>query len=138
MLAGLMGRIPARCILLLEDLDASFTRSTTRDGKSTGVPTVKTESDSKENKDGNTLSLSGLLNAYVSNLALARISLLTHIRVGLMVLPHQKVACSSLLRITLRGSILLSRGLGVWTSGSTSRMQLVGRLRASSSASSLA
>jgi len=63
MLAGLMGRIPARCILLLEDLDASFTRSTTRDGKSTGVPTVKTEGESKENKDGNTLSLSGLLNA---------------------------------------------------------------------------
>lgn len=65
MLAGLMGRIPARCILLLEDLDASFTRSTNRDGKSTGVPTVKSASESKENKDGNTLSLSGLLNAYV-------------------------------------------------------------------------
>jgi len=63
MLAGLMGRIPARCILLLEDLDASFTRSTNRDGKSTGVPTVKSANESKENKDGNTLSLSGLLNA---------------------------------------------------------------------------
>jgi len=62
-LAGLMGRIPARCVVLLEDLDASFTRSTNRDGKSTGVPTVKTEGESKESKDGNTLSLSGLLNA---------------------------------------------------------------------------
>jgi chaperone BCS1 len=65
MLAGLMGRVPPRCIVLLEDLDASFTRSTTRDGKSTGIPTVKTERESKESKDGNTLSLSGLLNAYV-------------------------------------------------------------------------
>ncbi|KAF8625116.1 hypothetical protein AX15_005540 [Amanita polypyramis BW_CC] len=82
----LMGRVPARCILLLEDLDAAFTRSTSRD---------KTSRDDKEDKDKdpnssspnnpgastsnrsgrrrgrsgdqlsdvNTLSLSGLLNA---------------------------------------------------------------------------
>ncbi|KAG8832204.1 hypothetical protein FRC18_005414 [Serendipita sp. 400] len=68
MLMNLMGRIPQRCILLLEDLDAAFTRSVTRDSTSTGVPTTtKTTSSSLltttiEN-DGNSLSLSGLLNA---------------------------------------------------------------------------
>ncbi|KAI0745611.1 hypothetical protein C8Q76DRAFT_34689 [Earliella scabrosa] len=51
-LTTLMGRVPARCIVLLEDLDAAFTRSTSRDGSSTGSP-----------EDINTLSLSGLLNA---------------------------------------------------------------------------
>ncbi|CAE7058033.1 unnamed protein product [Rhizoctonia solani] len=61
-LANLMGRIPQRCILLLEDLDAAFTRGTSRDGKSTGAPTVKTVAESKAD-DPNTLSLSGLLNA---------------------------------------------------------------------------
>src|SRR6267154_2940693 len=30
-LTTLMGRVPARCVLLLEDLDAAFTRSTSRD-----------------------------------------------------------------------------------------------------------
>ena len=37
-LTALMGRVPARCIVLLEDLDAAFTRSTSRDGSSTGAP----------------------------------------------------------------------------------------------------
>lgn len=37
-LQTLMGRVPNRCILLLEDLDAAFTRSTTRDEGSTGSP----------------------------------------------------------------------------------------------------
>ena len=37
-LTTLMGRVPARCILLLEDLDAAFTRSVTRDSNSTGTP----------------------------------------------------------------------------------------------------
>ena len=37
-LTTLMGRVPARCIVLLEDLDAAFTRSTSRDGNSTGSP----------------------------------------------------------------------------------------------------
>ncbi|CAE6478948.1 hypothetical protein ACGC1H_003932 [Rhizoctonia solani] len=60
-LANLMGRIPQRCILLLEDLDAAFTRGTNRDGKSTGAPTVKTAAEAKAD-DPNTLSLSGLLN----------------------------------------------------------------------------
>lgn len=116
MLTGLMGRIPSRCIVLLEDLDASFTRSTNRDGKSTGVPTVKTESESKETKDGNTLSLSGLLNAYVW--VLTPLRFVTHVhRVELMVLLRQKVVYSLLLPITLRGSILLSLALGVWMSG---------------------
>lgn len=78
-LTTLMGRVPARCIVLLEDLDAAFTRSVTRDDAATGSP-----EDSRDNeKDGhrehssgsrnrrskdhlsdtNTLSLSGLLNA---------------------------------------------------------------------------
>ncbi|KAG8733810.1 hypothetical protein FRC11_001972 [Ceratobasidium sp. 423] len=60
-LANLMGRIPQRCILLLEDLDAAFTRGTSRDSKSTGVPTVKTAAEAKAD-DPNSLSLSGLLN----------------------------------------------------------------------------
>lgn len=83
-LTSLMGRVPARCIVLLEDLDAAFTRSTSRDSGSTGVPNKKGSNDkdssddededdengkSKKKKkddqlsDVNTLSLSGLLNA---------------------------------------------------------------------------
>ena len=71
-----------RCILLLEDLDAAFTRSVSRDSSSTGTPTVptaSTSSSSTETNDGSTLSLSGLLNSldgvaaaegrYVSELA---------------------------------------------------------------------
>lgn len=86
-LTTLMGRVPARCIVLLEDLDAAFTRSVTRDDGSTGSPDNK-NSDSNNNNnssssnndnshssssrsrrhkdpisDVNTLSLSGLLNA---------------------------------------------------------------------------
>jgi chaperone BCS1 len=57
--------LSARCILLLEDLDAAFTRSVSRDSTSTGAPTVPTTATkaSKENNDGSTLSLSGLLNS---------------------------------------------------------------------------
>ena len=72
-LTTLMGRVPARCILLLEDLDAAFTRSTHRDEKSTGTPSAKEKdkaaadtnsSNQKETlTDTNTLSLSGLLNS---------------------------------------------------------------------------
>ena len=81
-LTTLMGRVPARCIVLLEDLDAAFTRSTSRDGDSTGNPEGKsnekpaeqtsttssstTRSRVRKNdqlSDVNTLSLSGLLNA---------------------------------------------------------------------------
>ncbi|CCA70759.1 related to BCS1 protein precursor [Serendipita indica DSM 11827] len=65
MLMNLMGRIPQRCILLLEDLDAAFTRSVTRDATSTGVPmsSKSTSSTNTTESDGNSLSLSGLLNA---------------------------------------------------------------------------
>ena len=53
-----------RCILLLEDLDAAFTRSVSRDSTSTGAPTVATkETAAAEATDGSTLSLSGLLNS---------------------------------------------------------------------------
>ncbi|KIM31399.1 hypothetical protein M408DRAFT_320460 [Serendipita vermifera MAFF 305830] len=70
-LTTLLGRIPARSILLLEDIDAAFTRSTSRDSDSTGTPdssktTIgpekKEEAESKTT-DTNTLTLSGLLNA---------------------------------------------------------------------------
>ena len=67
-LATLMGQVPSRCILLLEDLDAAFTRSVSRDEKSTGTPDKDKDSSSDSEKsskgsDGSTLSLSGLLNA---------------------------------------------------------------------------
>lgn len=80
-LTTLMGRVPARCIVLLEDLDAAFTRSVTRDDESTGTPGSKKDGETQgpsndssgtsrhrsRNKealsDVNTLSLSGLLNA---------------------------------------------------------------------------
>ncbi|KAI0731641.1 hypothetical protein C8Q72DRAFT_821845 [Fomitopsis betulina] len=77
-LTTLMGRVPARCIVLLEDLDAAFTRSTSRDDGSTGNPegekSTTTEQESHTHRsssrrhkeqlsDVNTLSLSGLLNA---------------------------------------------------------------------------
>lgn len=78
-LTTLMGRVPARCIVLLEDLDAAFTRSTSRDDESTGSPDSKnsttttdiTDASHSRNRrhkndhlsDVNTLSLSGLLNA---------------------------------------------------------------------------
>lgn len=85
MLTTLMGRVPARCILLLEDLDAAFTRSVTRDKNSKGTPDNENNGDNGEAptaptsnartgrhgrrqaqeqlSEVNTLSLSGLLNA---------------------------------------------------------------------------
>ncbi|THU97685.1 P-loop containing nucleoside triphosphate hydrolase protein [Dendrothele bispora CBS 962.96] len=66
-LTTLMGHVPSRCILLLEDLDAAFTRSVSRDASSTGAPKESTastgSSSTQENNDGSTLSLSGLLNS---------------------------------------------------------------------------
>ncbi|KAL5536657.1 hypothetical protein ACEPAF_480 [Sanghuangporus sanghuang] len=68
-LATLMGGVPSRCILLLEDLDAAFTRSVSRDEQSTGSPKDDSSSESSSSKssssssEGSTLSLSGLLNA---------------------------------------------------------------------------
>lgn len=74
-----MGRVPARCIVLLEDLDAAFTRSTSRDEDATGSPDSKNSTTTTDTGDSmhsrrsrhkndhisdvNTLSLSGLLNA---------------------------------------------------------------------------
>ncbi|KAF8196836.1 hypothetical protein K438DRAFT_1585915 [Mycena galopus ATCC 62051] len=65
-LTTLMGHVPTRCILLLEDLDAAFTRSVSRDGSSTGAPTsttTTTTTTTTAESDGSTLSLSGLLNS---------------------------------------------------------------------------
>ena len=80
----LMGRVPSRSaehcsilvdsyltigrsILLLEDLDAAFTRGVSRDEKSTGAPAAPgptEENGRKSNNEGeSTLSLSGLLNS---------------------------------------------------------------------------
>ncbi|KLO10975.1 P-loop containing nucleoside triphosphate hydrolase protein [Schizopora paradoxa] len=70
-LATLMGQVPSRCILLLEDLDAAFTRGVSRDANSTGSPTSTTTTSTTTTpkpttaveSDGSTLSLSGLLNS---------------------------------------------------------------------------
>ncbi|KAJ6581131.1 P-loop containing nucleoside triphosphate hydrolase protein [Mycena capillaripes] len=66
-LTTLMGHVPTRCILLLEDLDAAFTRSVSRDASSTGAPSSTTSSTTTTTttaeSDGSTLSLSGLLNS---------------------------------------------------------------------------
>ncbi|THH17283.1 hypothetical protein EW146_g3496 [Bondarzewia mesenterica] len=81
-LTTLMGRVPSRCIVLLEDLDAAFTRSLSRTDKKKDASNEK-NTDSEDNGDSsssshsrssrrkhkeqlsdvNTLSLSGLLNA---------------------------------------------------------------------------
>ncbi|KAG8916533.1 hypothetical protein FRC01_003008 [Tulasnella sp. 417] len=75
-LSNLMGRVPSRCIVLLEDLDAAFTRGVSRDEKSTGAPLARSHPTSsrrgtagaanagdEEAHDPNALSLSGLLNS---------------------------------------------------------------------------
>ncbi|KAJ7582059.1 P-loop containing nucleoside triphosphate hydrolase protein [Mycena floridula] len=63
-LTTLMGGVPSRCILLLEDLDAAFTRSVSRDSTSTGAPQpAPATTPAAETTDGSTLSLSGLLNS---------------------------------------------------------------------------
>ncbi|KAJ6479420.1 P-loop containing nucleoside triphosphate hydrolase protein [Mycena vitilis] len=74
-LMGLMGRVPKGAILLLEDLDAAFTRSTSRqdDSQPTEGPELPPKRRSRDKQmrdrelnnmsDLNTLSLSGLLNA---------------------------------------------------------------------------
>lgn len=71
-LTTLMGLVPSRCILLLEDLDAAFTRGVSRDENSTGMPTATatttpglpgTKPAENTTNDGSTLSLSGLLNS---------------------------------------------------------------------------
>ena len=79
-----MGRVPARCVVLLEDLDAAFVRSVSRDDDD--QEEEKKEGPQQQNHEGgsggcggsgrrrrgrggeqmsdvNTLSLSGLLNA---------------------------------------------------------------------------
>ena len=64
MARGSLPDLVHRCILLLEDLDAAFTRSVSRDSTSTGAPTAPTkEAAAAETTDGSTLSLSGLLNS---------------------------------------------------------------------------
>lgn len=60
---GFLTILVDRCILLLEDLDAAFTRSVSRDATSTGAPTAATKEAAAEATDGSTLSLSGLLNS---------------------------------------------------------------------------
>lgn len=57
-----MGRVPARCILLLEDLDAAFTRSVTRDANSTGLPSKNGDSSNKNNGNNNNNNNNGNSN----------------------------------------------------------------------------
>lgn len=64
LLAGRAKLSNFRCILLLEDLDAAFTRSVSRDSSSTGAPATSTSTpNNNDTNDGSTLSLSGLLNS---------------------------------------------------------------------------
>ncbi|THU75825.1 hypothetical protein K435DRAFT_880113 [Dendrothele bispora CBS 962.96] len=61
-----MGNAQSPCILLLEDLDAAFTRSVSRDTSSTGAHGEFRASEgisTPDNNNGSTLSLSGLLNS---------------------------------------------------------------------------
>lgn len=50
-LTTLMGRVPARCIVLLEDLDAAFTRSTGRRSKKDKKKDKKKEKKDKKAKE---------------------------------------------------------------------------------------
>src|ERR1700722_17680451 len=50
-LTNLMSRVPARCIVLLQDLDAAFTRSVTRDQGSNGSPDSKNGGNGNDNDD---------------------------------------------------------------------------------------
>ena len=85
MLTTLMGRVPACCIVLLEDLDAAFTHSVTHDKGSNSTPESSNNNNNNEENteqpapttsgnsrhrcqkgnlsDVNMLSSSGLLNA---------------------------------------------------------------------------
>lgn len=105
-LTNLMGRVPSRCIVLLEDLDAAFTRGVSRDETSTGVPTSKvataptlaTSKKEATETDTNSLSLSGLLNSLDgkdSSTGRAMVQTITHYYQASL---QAKVAFSSLRR----------------------------------------
>ncbi|KAJ3710171.1 hypothetical protein C8R42DRAFT_381826 [Lentinula raphanica] len=62
-LTTLMGRVPARCIVLLEDLDAAFTRSTGRRSKKDKKDKKKKDKkDKKKSKDKSDSAANGLGN----------------------------------------------------------------------------
>ncbi|KAF8957144.1 BCS1 N terminal-domain-containing protein [Flammula alnicola] len=104
------------CILLLEDLDAAFTRSVSRDEKSTGAPTAATSKEAAtETTDGSTLSLSGLLNSLDGVAAAEGADLLSR----LLFATTNHIA---------RLDPALSRP-GVWMYGSTSPMPQSGKRR---------
>ena len=154
-LTTLMGRVPSRCILLLEDLDAAFTRSVSRDKNSTGSPDGSTNGDegdtavqtvpsssaskSRRNKDQisdiNTLSLSGLLNA-LDGVAAAEGRILFAYVISTIRVLNLTV---SLARRTISSAWILPFHVQVvWTSGLNLRMRRNGRLRLCSGTSSLA
>jgi mitochondrial chaperone BCS1 len=67
-LSTLMGRVPSRCIVLLEDLDAAFTHSVESRGEKKKKDKEKkagpkTRREREKLGDQNSLSLGGLLNA---------------------------------------------------------------------------
>ncbi|KAF6755074.1 BCS1 N terminal-domain-containing protein [Ephemerocybe angulata] len=70
-LTSLMGRVPARCVVLLEDLDAAFTRSTSREDEEEALlnslnstSTSKNKSNSSNNNNGNDDSSGGFGSAF--------------------------------------------------------------------------
>ena len=156
-LTTLMGRVPSRCIVLLEDLDAAFTRSVTRskdkekdkdkkksdsksdneDESSSGSSSSRSRrSRNKENlSDVNTLTLSGLLNA-LDGVAAAEGRILFAYVLAMadytMVLIYHYIAQ----RTTSNNLTLLSVALAAWTCGSSLRMRRSSRLSTYSATSS--
>jgi len=157
-LTTLMGRVPSRCIVLLEDLDAAFTRSVSRakdkekdkdkkksDSKSDNEDESTSSSSSrsrrsrnKENlSDVNTLTLSGLLNA-LDGVAAAEGRILTFFlrmcRNSRLNYPADYSSTAQ--QITLINWTLLSVVPAAWTSGSSLRMRRSTRPRTYSATSS--
>ncbi|KAF5331372.1 hypothetical protein D9611_011898 [Ephemerocybe angulata] len=71
-LTSLMGRVPARCVVLLEDLDAAFTRSTSREDEEEALlnslnstsTSNNNKSNSSNNNNGNDDSSGGFGSAF--------------------------------------------------------------------------
>ena len=144
-LTTLMGRVPSRCIVLLEDLDAAFTRSVTRskdkekdkdkkksDTKSDNEEESTTSSSgrsrrhrNKENlSDVNTLTLSGLLNALDGVAASEGRILFAYVLAKCLVIGDLADYTPPLAQqITSINSTLPSVVQVAWTSGSSLRMR---------------
>jgi hypothetical protein len=155
-LTTLMGRVPSRCIVLLEDLDAAFTRSVTRskdkekdkdkkksdsksdneDESSSGSSSSRSRrSRNKENlSDVNTLTLSGLLNALDGVAAAEGRILFAYVLASEGYTMVLIITIAQ--RTTLNNLTLLSVALAAWTCGSSLRMRRSSRLSTYSATSS--